>query len=206
MARAGGTAALPDRPIVLTFDDGFADFHAIALPLLRQYGFTATLFVTTGWIALAGPSPTVSPGRMLTWDQVCAAVASGVEVAAHSHSQPQLDQLPDAQLDRELTISKALLEDRLGSPVPGVAHPFGYSSARVRRAVRAAGYRYACAVGNAIANPGRGLFALPRLTVKRSTRLWTFGPIAQGEHLPLIFAKSGLSPRAGRWSGVPEPR
>src|SRR5207248_4759390 len=46
-ALADGGHGLPDRPIVLTFDDGFADFHAAALPVLSRYGFTATLFVTT---------------------------------------------------------------------------------------------------------------------------------------------------------------
>src|ERR1039457_3170352 len=49
-ALAGGTDALPPKPVVLTFDDGFADFHSRPLPLLRRYGFTATVFVTTGWI------------------------------------------------------------------------------------------------------------------------------------------------------------
>ena len=46
---AGETGPLPDRPVVLTFDDGYADFHSRAMPLLAEHGFTATLFVTTGW-------------------------------------------------------------------------------------------------------------------------------------------------------------
>ena len=53
----GGGGQLPDRAVVLTFDDGFEDFHRQALPLLDRYGFTATLYVTTGWVEDAGPLP-----------------------------------------------------------------------------------------------------------------------------------------------------
>src|SRR5215475_6267487 len=87
-------AALPERAVVLTFDDGFANFHECALPLLRQHGCTATLFVTTGWIADVGRCAAGRrPGRMLTWSQIAEAAADGIEIGAHSHTHPQLDQL-----------------------------------------------------------------------------------------------------------------
>ncbi len=181
---------LPERPVVLTFDDGFADFHGEALPLLRQYGFTATLFVTTGWIHDAGPrSAGRRPGRMLTWSQIREAADAGVEIAAHSHRHPQLDQLAAWDIRGELRDSKILLEDRLGRAVPGLAYPFGYSNARVRHAVGEAGYAYACAVGNVIASQERDPLALPRLTIRRSTRLDAFGRIVRGQGLPALFLK-----------------
>jgi len=189
-AAAAGHGTLPARPVVLTFDDGFADFHREALPLLRTYGFTATVFVTTGWIDDAGlHAASRRPGRMLSWTQILEASAAGVEIGAHSHLHPQLDQLTDAGLRRELGSSKALLEDRLGRRVPGMAYPFGYSNARVRRAVREAGHEYACVVGNAIAGPAGDPFALPRLTMTRSTSLTTFSEIVRGRRLPVIFMK-----------------
>ena len=52
----GGGGRLPDRAVVLTFDDGFEDFHRQALPLLARYGFTASLYVTTGWVAGCRPA------------------------------------------------------------------------------------------------------------------------------------------------------
>ena len=88
---------------------------------------------------------------MLTWSQVKEAAAHGVELAGHSHSHPQLDQIGDAALREELSRNKALLEDELGKPVTTMAYPYGYSNARVRRAVAAAGYEAACAVDNALA-------------------------------------------------------
>jgi peptidoglycan/xylan/chitin deacetylase (PgdA/CDA1 family) len=184
-----GRAELPERPVVLTFDDGFADFHETALPLLQKYGFTATVFVTTGWIEDAGPAARRRPARMLTWQQVLEVAAAGLEIGAHSHTHPELDQLRAPQLEHELREAKFLLEDRLGGPVPALAYPFGYSNAQVRHAARAVGYQHACAVGNAIASSAGDPFAVPRLTVKRSTRLRTFDQMVRGQHVPMIFAK-----------------
>jgi peptidoglycan/xylan/chitin deacetylase (PgdA/CDA1 family) len=185
-----GVGQLPERPVVLTFDDGFADFHREALPLLDTYGFTATLFVTTGWIQDAGArSAGRRPGRMLTWSQIRETADAGVEIAAHSHRHPQLDQLADPDIRSELRDSKALLEDQLGRAVPGLAYPFGYSSARVRRAVGEAGYEYACAVSNLIATGKQDPLALPRLTIRRSTTPDAFGQIVRGRGLTALFLK-----------------
>jgi peptidoglycan/xylan/chitin deacetylase (PgdA/CDA1 family) len=118
-----GRAELPERAVALTFDDGFADFHETALPVLQKYGFTATVFVTTDWIEDAGPAARPRPGRKLTWQQVLDTAAAGVEIGAHSHTHPELDQLPVRQLEHELREAKSLLEDRLGSPVPALAYP-----------------------------------------------------------------------------------
>jgi len=186
---AGDLTQLPSRPIVLTFDDGFEDFHSRAMPLLSQYGFTATVFVTTGWVQDAGAhSAGRRPGRMLTWSQAAEAVSEGIEVAAHSRGHPELDQLSERRLREELYSGKAELEDRLGIPVPGLAYPFGYSNARVRHVAREAGHSYACAVRNVI-GPRTDLFALPRLTIRQSTRLATFQQIAACSKLQAIYRK-----------------
>jgi peptidoglycan/xylan/chitin deacetylase (PgdA/CDA1 family) len=186
----GGAAQLPERAVVLTFDDGFEDFYRQALPLLVRYGFTASLYVTTGWVQDAGPlAAGERPGRMLCWSQVAEAAGAGIEIGAHSRLHPQLDQLPRQQLREELRVSKAQLEDRLGQAVPGLAYPFGYSSAAVRDEARAAGHGYACAVGNTLPGPGSDPLALPRLTVRRSTTLPTYQSITQSRNIPMIFLK-----------------
>ncbi len=114
---ANGAGSLPDRPVVLTFDDGYADFHSQAMPLLDRYDFTATLFVTTGWVRDAKGSPDrPPPGPMLSWTQIEEALSAGIEIAAHSHTHPQLDQLSPARLRHELATGKSVLEDRLGIP------------------------------------------------------------------------------------------
>ena len=136
--RAGGI--LPKRPVVLTFDDGYADFGREVWPILRRYEFPATVFVTSGWISDAGPHAAGTPlDRMLSWAQIRELAAANIEIGAHSHSHPELDQLSGAALCRELGDSRALLEEGIGAPVRTLAYPYGYSSKRVRLAARAAG-------------------------------------------------------------------
>jgi peptidoglycan/xylan/chitin deacetylase (PgdA/CDA1 family) len=185
-----GKEKRPDRAVVLTFDDGYADFHSRVMPLLDRYGFTATLFMTTGWVRDAGPPPAGRrPGLMLSWSQINEAVRAGIEVAAHSHSHPQLDRLPLKRLSDELSISKAQLEDKLGCPVTGLAYPFGYSNARVREVARELGHGYGCSVGNVIMSGEADLLALPRLTVRRSTGMPAFQQLVCGSNLRWLYLK-----------------
>jgi peptidoglycan/xylan/chitin deacetylase (PgdA/CDA1 family) len=170
-----------DRPVVITFDDGYADLHEHALPVLRLFGFPATVFVTTGWLRDAGTyAAGEAPGRMLTWRQTQELAASGIEIGAHGHSHAELDQLPGAALRTELRLSKDLLQDRLGRAVTTMAYPYGYSSARVRREVRAAGYDAAAAVANAVMPDRHDPLAVPRLTVRARTSITGFARALDG--------------------------
>jgi peptidoglycan/xylan/chitin deacetylase (PgdA/CDA1 family) len=180
---------LPDRSVVLTFDDGFADFHEVALPILQRYRFTATLYVTTGWIRDAQFPAGSAPGPMLSWSQLSEAAAAGIEIGAHSHRHRELDQLDDRALYGELATSKEILEDGLATGVPGLAYPFGYSSARVRGLAQRVGYHHAYAVANRRIGTEPDLYALPRLTVSRATRLRVYGQVAECRNLPAIFLK-----------------
>jgi peptidoglycan/xylan/chitin deacetylase (PgdA/CDA1 family) len=179
---AFGDRARPvERPVVITFDDGYADLHEHALPLLQRFGFPATVFVTTGWLRDAGRHAAGRPlGRMLTWRQTEEVAACGVEIGAHGHSHAQLDQLGDADLREDLHRSRHLLQDRLGRPIATMAYPYGYSSARVRREAAACGYTAACAVANALSTGRDDAFAVPRLTVRASTSLEGFARGLQG--------------------------
>jgi peptidoglycan/xylan/chitin deacetylase (PgdA/CDA1 family) len=178
-------AGLPAKPVVLTFDDGFADFRDLALPLLRRHGFTATVYVTTGWVA--GSDGAASHQGMLSWPAIEEAVAAGIEVGAHSVGHPQLDQLDASSLRAELADSKHALEDRLGARVPGMAYPFGYSSRLVRDTAAQVGYSYACAVDNRLASDASDRFALPRLTIGRSTSPQCFAKAVRAQRLPAEF-------------------
>jgi peptidoglycan/xylan/chitin deacetylase (PgdA/CDA1 family) len=173
---ADGAGNLPERTVVLTFDDGYGDFYGNALPLLRKHGFTATVFQTTDWVGKEGEAK-----RMLNWQELAEAEQSGIEIGAHTCSHPQLDQLGENQMREELYVSKSLLEDNLGLKVPGLAYPYGYSSARVRRVAGELGYEYAYAVDNAVAAAGANRFTLPRLTVHRSTSMGEFGKLVDGQ-------------------------
>lgn len=198
-----GERARP-RTVVITFDDGFEDFHKYAVPALVEHGFTGTVFVTTGWIQDAGMDAAANrPGHMLSWSQIAEVVDAGMEVGAHSVRHPQLDQIPAPTLREELYSSKAELEDRLGVPVPGLAYPFGYSSLAVREMARAVNYGYGYAVRNAIANEASELFRLPRLTIHNSTDLAEFRRLIDGQLSLTVVRDRALT--AG-WSAVRRSR
>jgi len=169
-----GKFALPERPVVLTFDDGFADFYTNALPVLQQCGSTATLYIATGFIGstsrwLAREGEATRP--MLTWDQVNEISTCGIECGGHSHWHHQLDALPLAEARDEIVRCKALLEDHLGQKVSSFAYPHGYHSAAIKRLVREAGYTSACAVGYAMSSTTTDPFALARLPMGADTSL-----------------------------------
>ncbi|MFI1830521.1 polysaccharide deacetylase family protein [Streptomyces sp. NPDC020412] len=186
--RSGGSRRLPVRPVLVTFDDGYEGVHRYALPVLAEHGFAATLFVSTGWLRGAHDEGGALD-TMLDWDQVRELAAAGTEIGGHTHSHPQLDQLDDEQLWYETVRCRDLVADELGAAPRSFAYPYGYSSRRVRTAVRAAGFAQSFAVGNSLARPEQGPYALRRLTVRRSTGLDEFVRVVEGRSIARTFAK-----------------
>ncbi|MFD8523294.1 polysaccharide deacetylase family protein [Streptomyces capillispiralis] len=179
---------LPARPVLVTFDDGYEGVHRHALPVLARHGFPATVFVTTGW--LRGPYDTGGGlDTMLDWGQVRELADGGFEIGGHSHSHPQLDQLDDGTLRSELILCKEIVSDQLGTVPASFAYPYGYSSRRVREAVRETGYAQALAVGNGLARRAQGPYALRRVTVRRSTDTAEFERLVQGRAVARAFAR-----------------
>ncbi|KQX47774.1 MULTISPECIES: polysaccharide deacetylase family protein [unclassified Streptomyces] len=180
-------AALPARPLLVTFDDGYEGVHRYALPVLAAHSFTSTVFVSTGWL----------PGRhetggaldtMLDWAQVRELADAGAEIGGHSHTHPQLDQLDARRLRFETLRCREIVAEELGTAPVSFAYPYGYSSRRVRRTVREAGFTQALAVGNALAGRCQGPYALERLTVRRSTGLAEFVRLVEGRSIARNFA------------------
>jgi peptidoglycan/xylan/chitin deacetylase (PgdA/CDA1 family) len=167
-AMRSGRAATSPPMVALTFDDAFRDFAVNGLPVLSAAGLRATLFVPTGFVG--GTSRwLVSEGEqrreLLSWAELVDVASAGVECGAHSHSHPQLDLLDRRTAAREISLSKALLEDHLQSPVVSFAYPFGYSDAAVRDLVGRLGFTSACAVADLPSDEEDNLFAIPRLTI-----------------------------------------
>jgi peptidoglycan/xylan/chitin deacetylase (PgdA/CDA1 family) len=173
---ADGVGELPERPVVLTFDDGYGDFYTDGLPVIKQNGFTGTLFQTTGWVGKQDEAK-----RMLNWRELAEIDQAGIEIGAHTIKHPQLDLLPEKELREELGVSKSVLEDHLGFAVPGLAYPFGYSSPLVREVAREFGYTYAYAVGNDFTTSAAEKFTFPRLTVRRTTTMDEFRKMVNGQ-------------------------
>jgi peptidoglycan/xylan/chitin deacetylase (PgdA/CDA1 family) len=176
-------AALPSRPVLLTFDDGFADFASDALPILQHYGFTATLYVATAYVNatsrwLFREGEAWRP--MLTWPQLLDVSRCGIECGAHSHSHYQLDVVSRAVACEEIVLSKQLLEQHLGVAVSSFSYPFGYYTSSVKELVRAAGFTSACAVKHAMSAVTTDPFSLARLMVKANCGIDVFATLLEG--------------------------
>jgi hypothetical protein len=126
---------------------------------------------------------------MLDWDQVRELAAADVEIGGHSHTHPQLDQLGDTRLRHELIHCREIVSDELGTAPASFAYPYGYSSRRVREAVRETGWGQALAVNNGLARRSQGPYALTRLTVRRGTTAEEFERLVQGRSIARAFAR-----------------
>jgi peptidoglycan/xylan/chitin deacetylase (PgdA/CDA1 family) len=166
-------AALAARrgAVAISIDDGLADAAENACPVLSRLGMAATVFVPTAYV---GGKSAWLPGDdanrpMLSWATIDSLAKEGFEIASHGRLHMAADLNPAELVERDARASRLELEDRIGHEVTSFAYPFGYHSASGRRAVRAAGYRQACAVGDLPACAGDDRWALPRLQVRADT-------------------------------------
>ena len=164
--------SLPERPVVVTFDDGFADFFVNALPVLKRYNLVATLYIPTAFVGSTSRwlwREKEAAHAILTWDQIVEINAQGIECGGHSHTHPQLDLLPLSAARREIWQNKELLEQRLGQRIASFAYPHGYHSVALQRIVEEAGYTSACAVKYEMSVESTNPFSLARLGINADT-------------------------------------
>ena len=166
-AWAGGSQ-LPERPVVLTFDDGFTNLLTHGAPVLSDLGFGATVFVVSGRVgqdnAWPGQDPAVPILPLMTWDELGELSRAGIEVGSHTTCHARLDQISDTEARTELSDSKQALQDKLGLPVRTFAYPCGDFSPAVVESVREL-YDGACSVRLGTARRTDDPCLLPRLDV-----------------------------------------
>jgi peptidoglycan/xylan/chitin deacetylase (PgdA/CDA1 family) len=133
------------KRVVITFDDAYADFYRRAFPLIDQFGFSATVFLPTGYI---GDRPMQFKYRdCLTWSEVRELQRHGVVFGSHTVSHPQLWELSAKAVEEEVVRSKRTIEDKTGCAVTSFAYPFAFPQTdagfirRLRESLLRARYR-----------------------------------------------------------------
>lgn len=147
---------LPNKPVVLTFDDGYPSNYSVARPVLRRLGWPGTLFLELNNVD--------SPKTGFTKRMVRRMVESGWEVGSHTISHPDLTTVGPAQLAREVKLSKKRIARTYGVDVDFFCYPAGRYDEKVLSAVKNAGYRGATTTLHGFATPNKPL-ELKRLRI-----------------------------------------
>jgi peptidoglycan/xylan/chitin deacetylase (PgdA/CDA1 family) len=158
--------SIPVKSVIITLDDGYSSIYEIAYPILKKYGFTATLFIYTDFIG--------NSKSAMTWDELKQMKADGFEVGSHSLSHCDLTRKREGESDRaffervreELVVSKQIIDQKLGQNTTYLAFPYGAYDPAVLALSQEAGYK----LGFSVKKGGNPFFSDP-LTIKRDQML-----------------------------------
>jgi peptidoglycan/xylan/chitin deacetylase (PgdA/CDA1 family) len=168
-----GRGALPPRPVVITVDDGFADFADYALGALTERNLPSTLYVTTGALSDRKHEAILPSARMLASTDLAGLEAAGVEIGAHAHTHRQLDLLRRRVVADEVVRSGSILADAMGHRIRSFAYPHGYWNSGVRRLIGEAGFDSSCGVAETFSSGGEHQLALSRFMLRSDTDVAT---------------------------------
>lgn len=157
--------ALPSKPVVLSFDDGYADFYTAAWPLLQQYHFTATVYLVVDFLG--------KPGYM-SWPQAQALRDAGVEIGAHTLDHVDLAIQPLASAKHQISDSGTILRQRLNAPVTTFAYPSGQYNANTVKIVGESGFSSAVTTAFGSRHTTNNLLTLARVRVQGGVSMPNF--------------------------------
>ena len=177
LARRRGGAPIPERAVVITFDDGFRECATVAAPAMEAHGFSATFFLVAGLMGDSSRWLVTERGiefPIMSWDDARRLERAGHRCESHSVTHPRLAELSPEACRNELSRARAILEDELGHPVRHLAYPFGSENQQVRDVAAECGYDTACTVTIGISAAGDDVYALPRVPVLGTDSLLDF--------------------------------
>ena len=149
-------APLPEKPIVLTFDDGYRSMYTTVYPLLKERGWSGTFFcITAGrWSE-----------QFVLEDMIAEMAAGGMEIGSHTVSHVELNSLTGEALRHEIFESKAVLSSITGREITMLCYPAGRYNRETKAVAEEAGYLCAVTTANGIAAKSQGMYDLKRIRV-----------------------------------------
>lgn len=151
---------LPEKPVLITFDDGYQNNFKIAYPIMKKYGLTATIFLISDRIG--------TDNWYMNWDQVREMRRAGFVFGSHTLSHELLSRIPEEEIKQQLIKSREGIEWRLDVPARYLAYPGGDYNSRIEELARQSGYRAAFTVKFGRVIPGDDMFALKRIPLFQS--------------------------------------
>jgi len=173
---------LPPKPILITFDDGYANNYEAAFPILQGFGFRATLFVvvqTVGWDNRWHDPKSETRINMVTWAQLKELQKAGWEIGSHSMNHPNLQKIELKEVSREMEKSRAVIKEFLDETPNTFAYPYGSGEdvPAIRDRAKEAGYRIAVGVHAGkwtLDHFKESPFNLPRVFVRGDENMYDF--------------------------------
>lgn len=167
---------LPGRAILITFDDGYQDFYDFAFPLLKRYGFSATVFLVANNIGQTNTWDSVYDEELplMGWDTIKELQSQGIEFGAHTATHPHLTALSPLEIVTEATRARIILQQGLGRVPVTFAYPYGDTDAVVQHLVGACGYIYGVSCKRGLSSFQDSLLALSRVEVTGNDTLAEF--------------------------------
>ena len=162
--------AVPEKPVVLTFDDGYADTYTIVYPLLRQYGFPATVFVNPGDI-----------GTRLTWEQLREMHDGGVTISNHTFDHVEMNTLSPAEQERNIVRAQEALKRELGIDNSWLCYPYGEHDADTMAIAERVGIKMAFDMAQGRTAQGQNPYELRRVWVGNSVDIENFKERVNGD-------------------------
>ena len=160
-----------ERLVALTFDDGYKNFLTNALPILKRYGFSATIYAVSDlvgtfneWDSETG----ISRNELMDYSDLRACIADGIEVGCHSSTHASLPS-DGVDLTREISTAKTVLQNKLACSMTTFCYPYGHFDDRVIQSVKEAGFDSATTMIRSRATENDDAFALPRIPINWHT-------------------------------------
>jgi len=156
----------PPRSVAITFDDGFKNNYDIAYPVLKEYGFKATIFLVTGYCGKnnkwQGQPAGIPVLEIMSWDEVIEMACNGIEIGAHTVNHPNLVGLTLEQAEDEILASKRDIEEHLGKSISSFAYPYGGETNKLSNIIKD---EFQCAVSTElkVADLNSNIYSLPRI-------------------------------------------
>ncbi|ACV63802.1 polysaccharide deacetylase [Desulfofarcimen acetoxidans DSM 771] len=161
--------ALPKKPVIITFDDGYQDNYRYAYPILKKYNYTATIFVVAGLIGKTNEFDVkkhLQPeNKMMDWSEIISLDNAGITIGSHTLTHPHLTGLSDAEARQEIMVSKKVLEAKLGREVQFFCYPYGEYNESMVRLVKEAGYRAATTTKQGLNYQNTDAYLLKRIRI-----------------------------------------
>ena len=150
-------AELPEKPVLITFDDGYKDNYTNAYPIMKEYGFKGTIFIVTSFIG--------KYDNYLTWEQAKELLDNGFSIESHTYTHRSMTETSDEEISQELSKSREEIQEKLGIEADFMAYPTGTYNLHIAELVKSAGYKGAFTIKYDNVSRDSNVYALERVPI-----------------------------------------